>query len=113
MVFEIQGSMSFSALNFDLKNKAEKTTFSNLTPKGKRNSKIAERAHLNFFDVYPLGKGWPKAARSGWARSKIKFFVQLNRDFARFYAILIQSLGAIKGTWWAIFLWYTLSCQHC
>lgn len=83
---EIEESMSISALNFDLKNKAEKMTFSHLTPKGKRNSKIAERSHLIFFDVYPLGKGWPRVARSGWARSKIKFCDFFNRDFARFWS---------------------------
>jgi hypothetical protein len=109
--FEIQESMSISALNFDLKNKAEKMTFSSRSPKGKRNSKIAETPTLEFFDMYPLGKGWSKAARSGWARSKIKFFVQVKRDFARFWAILMESPGVVRRGRRAILVMCTLSCQ--
>ena len=56
MVFEIEMSLSFSALILEFKNKAEIYTFSRITPTGGRNSKIAERATLEFFDVYLLGK---------------------------------------------------------
>jgi hypothetical protein len=70
MVYEIEVSLSFSALILEFKNKAEIYTFSRITPTGGRNSEIAERATLEFFDVYLLGKSWLKVARFGWARSK-------------------------------------------
>jgi hypothetical protein len=56
MGLEIHESLSISALNFDLQNKAEFDTYLSLTEAGRRNSKIAETPTLKFIDVYPLAK---------------------------------------------------------
>ena len=56
MGLEIHESLSISALNFDLQNKAEFDTYLSLTEAIRRNSKIAETPTLKFVDVYPLAK---------------------------------------------------------
>ena len=56
MGLKIHESLSISALNFDLQNKAEFDTYLSLTEAIRRNSKIAETPTLKFVDVYPLAK---------------------------------------------------------
>jgi hypothetical protein len=100
--------LSISALNFDLKFKAEFSTFSNLTQAGRRNSKIAGTPTLKFFFMYLLAKRWTGATTSGWTRFILFFFVHFHRDFDTNLASRTRSFEVVRDPQWMTLIILTL-----